>query len=646
MSLVTPSLINFRQIGSDKAIPFGKVYVGLPDLDARTNPKQAQIRKEDGTTVNVSQPIILSGGGYVIDESGNYAVLLTDGDFSIQVDSRNDDPQYYIPNNEALIDASQISISINGFTGSLSEYLKSQTLDLNSVADLLATTPDGDFIKLQQYTAGTNKGGHERYRDGTTGTPSTISNGIIYDASGAGWDIYEEIITPDMFGSIPDDSTDNYQSISEWVTYLIAKKKEGYAVGVYRYAGSIVLPLLTVGLNIRGAGTSNTIFKQITDDTPCITFGDADTGILHTNTFTDIGFGYVNDQTGNTNAACLYFRANDTFYIHLDRIKFHSGYTGIKIRSGANCPWGCKWGDIKWGGGIVGNAVDSAGSTSATPNNDYGPWGIDCSGMTGGTILNELKGYNNHVSSIEIFGGNTNQRLASFQAGSKFTISSLKCETITLDAAILGNALITAPVNGYVKVDQLDIGGTVCKLTPTNPTGIIGGPTKYFEVGYCSVGPSEAPSNMYLSSTGGKTVIDYVDRDSTYPIPYTNLAGTTAAEGLTIRSIVNRHLSPDIGDADYSANVDDTPPTTIMYESALTADRSVEIPGADGDLFNGMTYTVVASGKGTSFAINIVSDGATRASIAAGDDNVSVTLKYRRHPTGAAGWNVINRGTT
>lgn len=448
------------------------------------------------------------------------------------------------------------------------------------------------------------------------------------------------------FGAVGDGVTDDTAAITAWFDYVISNGKQGFLPsGRYRITSTLVILTLKSGWSIIGQGRLTSIIEMATDNVPIITFGDADNGMLHTISLLDIGLNYTNDQAGNTSANCIYFRAVNTWNIAL-RLKFIGGYWGIKVRAGANAPWGCNWDLLEWGSGIKGGAIDYSGSTSATPNNVWGRFGVDAKNMTEGTIFKELKGYNNFVGTIEIFGGTNNLRLMSFQAGSQFTINSLKCELIMLTGALEANSLISAPVNGVLQIGTLSISGTICVLTPSVKTYVLssaGGSPMFVKVGFVAIEPSQEISNMYLSNLGGYAVIDYVDRYSTgFPIPYTNLGGTVASENLTISNVVNDHLSQNKGDANYTVSPGD--PTNILFETPLTTVRTVTLPGEDGDLFNGMRYRIISdgaiNGKNT---INIASDGATRATLTV--DKAFVDLMYRRHATGGAGWKVIGRGT-
>ena len=76
MSLVTPSLIYYPDSTVGRPVFNGQIFVGDPDTDPEIpgNQKQAVLKLEDGSTVNVGQPVLTNSGG-VVTYNGSYAVL-------------------------------------------------------------------------------------------------------------------------------------------------------------------------------------------------------------------------------------------------------------------------------------------------------------------------------------------------------------------------------------------------------------------------------------------------------------------------------------------------------------------------------------------------------------------------------------------
>lgn len=91
-----PEYIPLPTIG--RAASGAKIYVGKPGLDPtiEANQKQLQVRKEDGTLVNVPQPITTGAGGVPV-YTGQYVTLLVDGDYSLKIMSATDTQLYYVP---------------------------------------------------------------------------------------------------------------------------------------------------------------------------------------------------------------------------------------------------------------------------------------------------------------------------------------------------------------------------------------------------------------------------------------------------------------------------------------------------------------------------------------------------------------------
>lgn len=80
------------------AIGNGYIYVGLPDLDPTVlaNQKQVTIQQEDGTLVEVTQPLRTNSGGVPV-YSGSPVTLLVSGDYSLAILSSSMAQKYYVP---------------------------------------------------------------------------------------------------------------------------------------------------------------------------------------------------------------------------------------------------------------------------------------------------------------------------------------------------------------------------------------------------------------------------------------------------------------------------------------------------------------------------------------------------------------------
>lgn len=112
MAIVTPSLTYFPDPQKHKPLYNGYLYIGQPDLDPEIPGNQipVRLRLEDGTEVSVSQPVRTGPGGLVqYEATGAYAVLLADGDYSLKALRSDLSQALYIPNNQGLFDASNIT---------------------------------------------------------------------------------------------------------------------------------------------------------------------------------------------------------------------------------------------------------------------------------------------------------------------------------------------------------------------------------------------------------------------------------------------------------------------------------------------------------------------------------------------------------
>lgn len=111
------------------------IYVGVIDLDPEVvaNQKQISVLQENGTTVEVPQPIITSAGG-VPQYNGSPVTILVDGSYSTKVTDSKGAQIYYVPRN-SVIDAN------DGFS---------------SISDLRAisyTPGDGQIVNVLGYSS-------------------------------------------------------------------------------------------------------------------------------------------------------------------------------------------------------------------------------------------------------------------------------------------------------------------------------------------------------------------------------------------------------------------------------------------------------------------------------------------------------------
>lgn len=195
----------------DRPLFNGDMYIGLPDLDPQdipANQKQVQARQEDGSLVNISQPIAISSGGVPVDANGDvYIQLVVDGAYSQLVNDRFGAQKYYIPNafdGEPLtVDSEEIIYRIDYTVGILSENNSPLTYESDYY----------DSNKILQ-------SGAKWIKTGGSGTPSTIDtdNGVIYNANGDEYKIDAKSLRLSQFGA-KGDGTDEDSIISSALSY-------------------------------------------------------------------------------------------------------------------------------------------------------------------------------------------------------------------------------------------------------------------------------------------------------------------------------------------------------------------------------------------------------------------------------------------
>lgn len=99
LNLVTPPADYYPDFNQGRPVFNGQIFVGIPDLDPEIvgDQKQVTIRQEDGTEVQVSQPV-LTGSGGVPTYLGSPVQILVDGNYSIKVLNSQGSQVYYLEN--------------------------------------------------------------------------------------------------------------------------------------------------------------------------------------------------------------------------------------------------------------------------------------------------------------------------------------------------------------------------------------------------------------------------------------------------------------------------------------------------------------------------------------------------------------------
>lgn len=433
--------------------------------------------------------------------------------------------------------------------------------------------------------------------------------------------------------------------VQAFVDYLADRHCHGYAPpGTFLVDDTINFPA-TYGWGVIAGGSEGATWEQATDNIPIFDLGATPVDTMHSCRLSNMQFKYSNSQpAANTAANCLLFSA-EALQVELQSIRFFNGFYGLKVQSGIPAPWGEDWNNLQFTSGLTGGAMDWTGSTLGTPNNQWGRFFVNATNMTD-TIFKNLVGYNWTIGTIELLNA-TNLQLLKLQAGSTVEIGALKLELAQYDATVPDNILINAQVGASIRLGSFDLGGTWCVLTPTTGTFLFGGDGGRIEVGHAAFGATEATSNFYLC--GGSTK-EYLFREKefrdggfgVFTIPLTNTAGTTTANKVTVWPDKNDRLSDNKGDAAYTIAQGD--PGTIVFETTLTASRTVALPVDAALLFNGLRYHIISNGavNGANTLV-IAASGNTKATII--DPHGYVIVEWRRHPTAHLGWQVITAGS-
>ena len=212
----------------------GQIFVGNPGTDPEVpaNQKQITIRQEDGTEIEVSQPVRTGGGGVPLF-NGSPVEILVDGNYAIKVLDRFDSQVYTRPNafaGQPLITTSPVI-----------EIL------FNTVADLVSgTLPDGSSVTLAVgQTVGTlgyttiNDGGANVYRivAAATGTPDGGSFIDLSSGLQAQGQFPDEVINVKQFGARGDGVTDDTARIMAAEAFLTRDRRLVFDGDTYVISG-------------------------------------------------------------------------------------------------------------------------------------------------------------------------------------------------------------------------------------------------------------------------------------------------------------------------------------------------------------------------------------------------------------------------
>lgn len=178
-----------------------QIFVGEPDLDPEIVANQKQIVgiQEDGTEVNLSQPVLTGSGGYPTF-NGSPIRLATEGAYSLKILDKDDNQEYFFD---------------NVFDGAPITFDDQPVLSVETVTDLRAFEPDFDLqvIYLVGHTT-SGIGGGSFYTDANDVASADNNGTVIVTAGGARWKRQlSDSIDFTMFGCLDDAiSTTNLQA--------------------------------------------------------------------------------------------------------------------------------------------------------------------------------------------------------------------------------------------------------------------------------------------------------------------------------------------------------------------------------------------------------------------------------------------------
>lgn len=438
------------------------------------------------------------------------------------------------------------------------------------------------------------------------------------------------------YGAVGDGSVDDTASVQNWVNAVCNGGIGGYApAGVYKLTSSITFPKKP-GWSIEGAGKLATTFIMATNNIPIFVLSGTSSTLTHRFRISDMTLDYTNVQTGNTSANCIQYNY-ECFQGLLRNIDFDGGYYGIGVASGAGGPWGHTFDDLTFNAGLRGGAIEMTGSLNAVPNNHYGRLNVDAVNMVG-PIFKDMKGYNTWFDTVEVFSATPNQgpQLMTIQAGAQFNIGAMKFEGGTWTAS--QTRFIDVGVNAGIRIQELFLGGQFSTLNAPGGTFYLlyvsgsGGIAEVRDI--TAAFATVTAGNAFIVTAGTGSIVRIgAWRTTSGTFQLQNAGSSVTSDAITVDNIANNHLSYDKGDADYT--VADGDPTTIIFNTALTAPRVVNLQNNLNNLFNGMRYRIISSGAVNGTNTIAIKQGSTTLGTLS-RDNQAIEFTSRRVPNGTS----------
>jgi hypothetical protein len=439
------------------------------------------------------------------------------------------------------------------------------------------------------------------------------------------------------FGAIGDGKTDDTAALQQWIAFLVKNRKRGrLSAGDYRISGPLKVPSGNEWA-IDGDLAGGTRIVQLADNVPILDIGTTgNRPLIHTWRIADIEFDYLNDQPASNEQANPIVFSQMACEFSLTRLRFARGSYAIKVRAGIGGPWGGSWDDLVFESGLTAGAMDWAGCLNGVPNNKWGRFFVDCKNMSG-PVFKEVRGYNWIVDTIEFIAAQRGAQLLSIAAGSMVTFGALKLENGVYRSA---TDLIRIATQAHVQIGQFFIGGNEMVLHPE--TGALtlfaaasGGPTGSFDLNTLVASATELGGSVFvLNGAKGPLRIRNMTLDRHAWQVCDNVTSSTG-DTLTLDQYKNDRVSNDIGDRSYTVALGS--PNILSFESAFSEPRTLDLPTATNDMFNGLYYEIRLYGAvSEKNALTIRCDGVTK--LVAKTDKVALRFVWRRAPAPAAAW--------